>query len=156
MRVKIDNPDGYGVEPQETMNATSCSVEPIGVIRSALTDPETAPRQGTDGAPDAWIELADRMAPGLLGMKVGDELLVLTWLHLAERDVLQVHPRGEPIRPLTGVFATRSPARPNPIGLHRVTVLALEDRRLQVAPIEAVDGTPVIDIKCLLKSVDER
>jgi tRNA-Thr(GGU) m(6)t(6)A37 methyltransferase TsaA len=138
------------------MIETRYTVQAIGFIRSELVDPETAPRQGDEGAPDAWIELNDRTAPGLLGMKVGDELLVLTWLHLAERDVLQVHPRGEPARPLTGVFATRSPARPNPIGLHRVTVLALEDRRMRVAPIEAVDGTPVIDIKRVLKGYDER
>ena len=138
------------------MNETSYTVRPIGFIRSTLTDPETAPRQGDEGAPDAWIELTDDMAPGLLRMKVGDELLVLTWLHLAEREVLQVHPRGEPAKPLTGVFATRSPDRPNPIGLHRVTVLEVEDKRLRVVPMEAIDGTPVVDIKCVLKQVDER
>lgn len=138
------------------MNEVDYSIQPIGFIRSELTDPETAPRQGTEGAPAAWIELTDRMAPGLLGMKVGDELLVLTWLHLSDRDVLQVYPRGEPARPLTGVFATRSPDRPNPIGLHRATIVAVEDRRLQVAPMEAVDGTPVLDIKCVLKNRSER
>lgn len=138
------------------MNETSYSVQPIGFIRSTLTDPETAPRQGDEGAPDAWIELADRMAPGLLNMNVGDALLVLTWLHLAARDVLQVHPRGAPERRLTGVFATRSPDRPNPIGLHRVAVRELAGNRLRVAPIEAIDGTPVIDIKCVLRRIDER
>lgn len=138
------------------MNDAAYSIHPIGFIRSVLKDPETAPRQASEGAPDAWIELTDRMAPGLLGMKAGDALLVLTWLHLSDRDVLQVIPRGDPAKPLTGVFATRSPDRPNPIGLHRVTVLAVEDKRLRVAPMEAVDGTPVVDIKCVLKSVDER
>ena len=138
------------------MNEVGYSIQPIGFIRSELVNPETAPRQGNDGAPDAWIELTDRMAPGLLGMKVGDELLVLTWLHLSDRDVLQVHPRGEPAKPLTGVFATRSPDRPNPVGLHRVSVLEIVAKRLRVAPMEAVDGTPVVDIKCVLKGVDER
>jgi tRNA-Thr(GGU) m(6)t(6)A37 methyltransferase TsaA len=132
------------------------SIKPIGFIRSELAEPETAPRQGDEGAPDAWIELMDSMAPGLLRMKVGDELLVLTWLHLADRNVLQVHPRGAVGRPLTGVFATRSPDRPNPIGLHRVSVLEIADRRLRVAPMEAIDGTPVVDIKCVLTRVDER
>ena len=138
------------------MNDTGYSFQPIGFIRSTLTDPDTAPRQGDEGAPEAWIELSDRMASGLLRMKVGDEVLVLTWLHLAERDVLQVHPRGAPERALTGVFATRSPDRPNPIGLHRVSVLEISGNRLRVAPMEAIDGTPVIDIKCVLSRVDER
>jgi tRNA-Thr(GGU) m(6)t(6)A37 methyltransferase TsaA len=138
------------------MKETVFSVQPIGVVRSKLTDPDTAPRQGDEGAPDAWIELTDRMAPGLLGMKVGDELLVLTWLHVAERDVLQVYPRGTPTKPLTGVFATRSPDRPNPIGLHRVSVLEVACNRLHVAPMEAIDGTPIVDIKCVLKDVSER
>lgn len=138
------------------MNQSSYTVHPIGFIRSALVDREAAPRQGDEGAPDAWIELTEQMAPGLLGVKVGDELLILTWLHLAERDVLQVHPRGTPTKPLTGVFATRSPDRPNPIGLHRVSVLEVTENRLRVAPIEAIDGTPVVDIKCVLKTLDER
>ena len=138
------------------MNETSYTLQPIGFVRSKLTDPETAPRQADEGAPDAWIDISDRMAPGLLGMKVGDELLILTWLHLADRDVLQVVPRGIPTRPLTGVFGTRSPDRPNPIGLHRVTVLEVADKGLRVGPIEAVDGTPVVDIKCVLRSMNER
>lgn len=106
--------------------------------------------QGDEGAPEAWIEISPQAEPGLMGIMAGDELIVLTWLHLAERDVLQVHPRGDPDRPLTGVFATRSPDRPNPLGLHRVTVLQVGEQRLRVAPLEAIDGTPIADIKPVL------
>lgn len=106
--------------------------------------------QGDEGAPEAWLELTPQSAPGLMGIRAGDELLVLTWLHLAERDVLQVHPRGDLNRPLTGVFATRSPDRPNPVGLHRVTVLEVAGHKLRVAPLEAIDGTPLVDIKPVL------
>ena len=106
--------------------------------------------QGSEGAPEAWLEVKPHVADGLAGIKPGDELIVLTWLHLAERDVLQVHPRGDLNRPLTGVFATRSPDRPNPVGLHRVTVLEVGERRLRVAPLEAIDGTPIVDIKPVL------
>jgi len=106
--------------------------------------------QGDEGAPEAWLELTPQIAPGLAGIKAGDELLLLTWLHLAQRDVLQVHPRGDLNRPLTGVFATRSPDRPNPIGLHRVSVLEVRDQKLRVAPLEAIDGTPIVDIKPVL------
>jgi tRNA-Thr(GGU) m(6)t(6)A37 methyltransferase TsaA len=109
--------------------------------------------QGDEGAPDAWLELTSQVAQGVVGIKVGDELILLTWLHLAERDVLQVHPRGDLNRPLTGVFATRSPDRPNPIGLHRVSVLEVEERGLHVAPLEAIDGTPILDIKPVLAGV---
>jgi tRNA-Thr(GGU) m(6)t(6)A37 methyltransferase TsaA len=103
--------------------------------------------QGDEGAPEAWLELTATAAPGLMGIMAGDELLVLTWLHLAQRDVLQVHPRGDINRPLTGVFATRSPDRPNPVGLHRVSVLEVTGRKLRVEPLEAIDGTPIVDIK---------
>ena len=108
--------------------------------------------QGDEGAPEAWLELTPQAAPGLMGIQAGDELILLTWLHLAERDVLQVHPRGDLNRPLTGVFATRSPDRPNPVGLHRVSVLEVRDaeQKLRVAPLEAVDGTPIVDIKPIL------
>jgi tRNA-Thr(GGU) m(6)t(6)A37 methyltransferase TsaA len=122
-------------------------IKPVGVIRSTLTRLEDAPRQGDEGTTEAWLDLADSVAPGLLGISVGDELFILTWLHRAERDVLQVHPRGDPRRPLAGVFATRSPDRPNPIGLHQVTVQEVSGRSLRIAPMEAIDGTPVIDIK---------
>jgi len=106
--------------------------------------------QGDEGAPEAWLELTPQAAPGLLGIQAGDELIVLTWLHLAERDVLQVHPRGDLSRPLTGVFATRSPDRPNPVGLHRVSVVEVGEQKLRVAPLEAIDGTPIVDIKPVL------
>lgn len=138
------------------MNDDSYRVRPVGFIRSPLVDRENAPRQGDEGAPEARIELAEDVLPALVGLHVGDEVLVLTWLHQAERDVLQVYPRGKLDRPLTGVFATRSPDRPNPIGLHRVSVLAIDGNRLRVGPIEAIDGTPVLDIKPLLRSIEER
>ena len=108
--------------------------------------------QGDEGAPNAWLEFTPLAGPGLVGIQPADEILVLTWLHLAQRDVLQVHPRGDLNRPLTGVFATRSPDRPNPIGLHRVSVLEVTERKLRVAPLEAVDGTPIVDIKPVLAS----
>ena len=132
------------------MSSALYTVEPIGYVRSTLTQLDDAPRQGDEGAPEAWLELTPPAAPGLLGVKSGDELLVLTWLHLAERDVLQVYPRGDRNRPLTGVFATRSPDRPNPIGLHRVSVLDVARQRLRVTPLEAIDGTPIVDIKPVL------
>ena len=132
------------------MNSSHYTIEPIGFIRSELTQLEEAPMQGDEGAPEAWLELTTQIAPGLAGIKAGDELLLLTWLHLAQRDVLQVHPRGDLNRPLTGVFATRSPDRPNPIGLHRVSVLEVRDQKLRVAPLEAIDGTPIVDIKPVL------
>jgi tRNA-Thr(GGU) m(6)t(6)A37 methyltransferase TsaA len=132
------------------MIETSYTIEPIGVIRSELTSLDAAPMQGYEGAPEAWLELTALVAQGLVGIKAGDELIVLTWLHLAQRDVLQVHPRGDLEAPLTGVFATRSPDRPNPVGLHRVSVLEVGRDRLRVAPIEAIDGTPVVDIKAVL------
>lgn len=132
-------------------------IEPIGFVRSELTQLEEAPMQGDEGAPDAWLELTSMAAPGLMGIQPGDELMLLTWLHLAERDVLQVHPRGDINRPLRGVFATRSPDRPNPIGLHRVSVLEVAERKLRVAPLEAIDGTPIVDIKPVLAgSVPDR
>ena len=134
------------------MSETSYTIEPIGLVRSELTQLEDAPMQGDEGAPDAWLELTPLAAQGLLGIKAGDKLILLTWLHLAERDVLQVHPRGDLNRPLTGVFATRSPDRPNPVGLHRVSVLEVAEHNLRVAPLEAIDGTPIIDIKPVLTS----
>ncbi|MCL4877751.1 MAG: tRNA (N6-threonylcarbamoyladenosine(37)-N6)-methyltransferase TrmO [Anaerolineae bacterium] len=136
------------------MSITHYTIEPIGFIRSALTQLEAAPRQGDEGAPDAWLEITPSAVEGLAGIIAGDELIVLTWLHLARRDVLQVHPRGDLERPLTGVFATRSPHRPNPVGLHRVSVLEISQQRLRVAPIEAIDGTPIIDIKPVLTLTD--
>ena len=138
--------------------SASYTVEPIGFVGSELKRREDAPMQGDEGAPDAWLELTPQAAQGLMGINIGDELFVLTWLHLAQRDVLQVHPRGDINRPLTGVFATRSPDRPNPLGLHRVSVLEVAEHKLRVAPLEAVDGTPIVDIKPALKgaSASER
>jgi tRNA-Thr(GGU) m(6)t(6)A37 methyltransferase TsaA len=115
-----------------------------------LASRKNAPRQGNEGAPDAWIELADDIVEAAADLSVGDEVIVLTWFHEGRRETLQVHPRGNMAVPLTGVFATRSPDRPNPIGLHRVRVLAIEKERIQVGPIEAIDGTPVVDIKPVL------
>jgi tRNA-Thr(GGU) m(6)t(6)A37 methyltransferase TsaA len=131
------------------------SLRVIGLVRSTLTAREAAPRQGNEGAPDAWLELADDVAEGLAGIARDQELIVLTWLHEARRDVLRTHPRNDPSLPLSGVFATRSPDRPNPIGLHRVRVLDVRPGRLQVYPLEAIDGTPIVDIKPVL-SVDDR
>jgi tRNA-Thr(GGU) m(6)t(6)A37 methyltransferase TsaA len=138
------------------MNEHSCSIEPIGIIRSELTGIENAPLQGDEGAPDAWLELTALIAQGLAGITAGDGLIVLTWLHRAQRDVLLVHPRGKLEAPLTGVFATRSPDRPNPVGLHRVSVLEVAGHRLRVAPMEAIDGTPIVDIKPVLARSDDR
>jgi tRNA-Thr(GGU) m(6)t(6)A37 methyltransferase TsaA len=130
------------------------TIEPIGVIRSELVNLEAAPRQGNEGAPEAWLELSATVAQGLVGITPGDELVILTWLHRAQRDILQVHPRNRLDLPLTGVFATRSPDRPNPVGLHRVTVLEVTELRLRVKPLEAIDGTPIVDIKPVWTGAD--
>jgi tRNA-Thr(GGU) m(6)t(6)A37 methyltransferase TsaA len=126
------------------------SIRAIGHVRSELTSLNDAPRQGGEGAPDAWLDIDADLAPALRGVVVGDELVVITWFHLADRDVLEVHPRGEIANPLTGVFATRSPDRPNPLGLHPVTVREVSGRRVRVGPIEAIDGTPIVDLKPVL------
>lgn len=130
------------------------SLEPVGVIRSTLRDRAQAPRQGAEGAPDAWLEVRPRFARALSGVSAGDEVLVITWLHRADRGVLEVHPRDDPAAPLAGVFATRSPDRPNPLGFHRVTVREVAGPRLRIGPIEAIDGTPVVDIKPALGPSD--
>ena len=132
------------------MRETDYSLSPIGLLHSPLKEPGEAPRQGREGAPDAWLEVNASVAEGLEGIAVGDELIVITWLHKAQRDILKVHPRGDETMPLAGVFATRSPDRPNPLGLHRVTVLEIAGKRVKVGPIEAIDGTPVVDIKPVL------
>jgi tRNA-Thr(GGU) m(6)t(6)A37 methyltransferase TsaA len=128
----------------------------IGAVQSPLTDLDSAPKQGDEGAPEAWLEFEEGVAEALHGIAAGDELFVLTWLDRARRDVLRVHPRGNPSNPAQGVFNTRSPDRPNPIGLHRVTVLAIEGTRLKVRDLEAIDGTPIVDVKPLLRGIDER
>ena len=123
----------------------------IGTVRSSLDDPTQAPKQGWGSAQEAVIEIRPEYVEGLHGIAVGDDVLVLTWLHLGDRATLRVHPQDDPANPITGVFATRSADRPNPIGLHRVTVLGIERQRwLRVEGLEAVDGTPVVDIKPLL------
>ena len=145
---------------------SSYTLERVGFIRSVLKRREEAPRQGSEGAPDAWLEIEPQFAEALLGMEVGHELIVITWLHEARRDVLKGHPRSDPNRPLTGVFYTRSPARPNPLGLHPVTVRELNPpsregygatraTRLKIGPIEVFDGTPVVDIKSASTRADE-
>ena len=125
-------------------------LRPIGVVQSSLRQREDAPNQGRLGAPDAWIAVDPAVAEALDGLAEGDDLLVITWLHQADRAILQVHPQDNPHMPLTGVFATRSSDRPNPLGLHRVTLRAIAGTRLYVGPLEAIDGTPVLDIKPVL------
>ena len=122
----------------------------IGRVESGLTDPAAAPKQGREGAPDAWIAFEPDVLEGLDSIRPGDRVVVLTWLDRARRDVLSVHPRDDPSNPLTGVFSTRSADRPNPIGLHEVEVLARDGARLHVQPLEALDGTPVLDLKPVL------
>jgi tRNA-Thr(GGU) m(6)t(6)A37 methyltransferase TsaA len=131
-------------------------VRPIGVVRSTLTAPAEAPNQAFEGAPPAVLELDATFADALHRVHAGDDLIVLTWLHLADRHVLETHPTGDPNIPLTGVFRTRSPDRPNPIGLHRVTVTALEGpTTLRVSALEAVDGTPIVDLKVAMPEAPE-
>ncbi len=126
------------------------SLTPIGFIRSTLRERKLAPRQASEGAPDAWLELIPEVMDGLEGIAAGDEIILITWLHQGKRDVLKVHPRRCKDMALAGVFATRSPDRPNPLGLHRVKVLAIDGAKLKVGPLEAIDGTPVVDIKPVL------
>src|SRR5689334_1891888 len=132
------------------MLETDYTLAPIGFLHSPLKDREHAPMQGSEGAPDAWLEVNAAVADGLAGIEAGQELILITWLHQSQRDILQVHPRDDTTQPLRGVFATRSPDRPNPLGLHRVTVRAIAGTRLDVGPIEAIDGTPVVDMKPVL------
>lgn len=132
------------------MAAAASTLRPVGVVRSSLRSRKDAPRQGGRGAPNAWVDIAPEYAGALLGLGVGQEVLLFTWLHLAERKVLQVHPGSDRSRPIAGVFATRSPDRPNPVGLHPVTILQIDGLHLEVGPLEAIDGTPVIDIKPVL------
>src|SRR4051794_24934689 len=134
----------------------SLEVSLVGHVESSLTDRSTAPRQGDEGAPDAWVVVAPEYADAVADVAVGEDVLLLTWLDRAARDVLVVHPRGDVTRTPLGVFSTRSPDRPNPIGLHRVTVLQVNGTRLLVSDLEALDGTPVLDIKPVLGGLDER
>jgi tRNA-Thr(GGU) m(6)t(6)A37 methyltransferase TsaA len=135
---------------------TGFQVEPIGWVESPLTERAQAPRQGDEGGADAWLVFEPRVAQGLRDIAPGAWLIVVTWLDRADRDVLVTRPRDDPARPPTGVFSTRSPDRPNPIGLHRVQVLATEGSRIRVRPLEALDKTPVIDLKPVLDAATER
>jgi len=131
-------------------------VRPVGRVESPLGDRDAAPRQGDEGAPEAWIAFDPAAGPALGDLRAGEDVLVLTWLDRARRDVLRVHPRGDPSRPEEGVFSTRSPDRPNPIGLHRVTIVEVDGLRLRVRDLEALDGTPVLDVKPVLDPGRER
>jgi tRNA-Thr(GGU) m(6)t(6)A37 methyltransferase TsaA len=126
---------------------TAITLQPVGYVESPLIDRVMAPKQGHEGAPQAWIRFEPRLAGALDGMRVGDRLILLTWLDRADRNTLKVHPRSNPATPLQGVFNTRSPDRPNPIGLHPVEVVAIDGARIQVDQLEALDGTPVLDVK---------
>jgi tRNA-Thr(GGU) m(6)t(6)A37 methyltransferase TsaA len=135
---------------------TRLLVEPIGWVESPLVDRSAAPRQGDEGAPDAWLVLDPAMSPAMRDLEVGSEVIVLTWFDRAQRDVMAVHPRDDPARPAQGVFSTRSPDRPNPIGLHTVQILAIDGTRIRVRNLEALDRTPVVDIKPVLGPVEDR
>jgi len=135
---------------------TTFELRPIGRVVSALVDPTAAPRQPDEGAPPAMLEFDEEMLPALESLRSGDEVLLFTWLDRADRDVLRVHPRGDTSRPQEGVFNTRSPHRPNPIGLHRVQIVGIDGPRVRVRNLEAIDGTPIVDVKPLLGEVNER
>lgn len=133
------------------------TLRPIGRVRSPLVEPARAPKQGVEGAPEAWLEFAPEVETGLRDLRVGEEVLVLTWLDRADRETLRVHPRDDPRAPLRGVFSTRSADRPNPIGIHRVRIAEIATpTRLRVLDLEAVDGTPIVDVKPVLDRVSER
>lgn len=131
-------------------------VRPIGHVESPLADRAAAPKQGDEGSPEAWLVFDPSVAQAVQDLRAGQDVLVLTWLDRASRDVLAVHPRGDTSRPVTGVFSTRSPDRPNPIGLHRVRIVAIDALRVRVADLEAINGTPIIDVKPVLGGLGER
>ncbi len=132
------------------MPGDQLQLQPVGRVESALVHRAHAPLQGTEGAPEAWLVFDEAFSTGITDLHRGDEILVLTWLHLASRDILRVHPRGNPANAEEGVFSTRSPDRPNPIGLHRVRIVDVQGDRIRVSDLEALDGTPVIDVKPVL------
>jgi len=134
------------------MNDDGFELRPVATVRSSLTDLAAAPKQAHEGAPEAWLEFGAAMLDALDGLRVGDEIVVLTWLDRADRGVLRVHPRGDPANPIQGVFSTRSPARPNPIGLHPCRIIEIDGTRVRVSELEALDGTPVVDVKPVLRS----
>jgi tRNA-Thr(GGU) m(6)t(6)A37 methyltransferase TsaA len=131
-------------------------VQPIGWVESPLADRDQAPKQGDEGSPEAWLVFEHAMREGIRDLQVGTEVIVVTWLDRARRDVLMVHPRGDPDRPVTGVFSTRSPDRPNPVGLHRVAIVSIDGTRVRVRNLEALDGTPIVDVKPVLDHGAER
>jgi tRNA-Thr(GGU) m(6)t(6)A37 methyltransferase TsaA len=131
-------------------------LRPIGLVESPLTDLAAAPCQGDEGAPECWLVFDPDVRAALDGLRPGDDIVVITWLHLADRDVRQVHPRGDPDRPLQGVFTTRSPDRPNPLGMHVVKILEVDALRIRVRDLEAVDQTPIVDIKPVLEPRGQR
>ncbi len=134
------------------MGVSSYEVKVIGKVESKLTDLASAPKQGDEGAPDAWLVFEPAVLDALEGIRPGDEVIVLTWLHRARRDVLRVHPRGDLSRAQQGVFSTRSPHRPNPIGLHPVEIESIDGGRVRVRNLEAINGTPIVDLKPVLSS----
>ena len=138
------------------MTTVRYEIQPIGTVESPLVDGAAAPRQGDEGSPDAWLVFDPGVSEGIRDLQAGTEIIVLTWLDRARRDVLTVHPRGDARNPLTGVFSTRSPDRPNPIGLHRVRIESIDGTRVRVRNLEALDGTPIVDVKPLLGPIDER
>jgi tRNA-Thr(GGU) m(6)t(6)A37 methyltransferase TsaA len=138
------------------MRTARYALQPIGWVESPLVDRDLAPRQGDEGAPDAWLVFDPNMRAGIRDLKAGTEVIVLTWLDRARRDVLAVHPRDEQDKPLRGVFSTRSADRPNPIGLHIVQIVAIDGTRVRVRNLEALDRTPILDIKPLLEPIEER
>jgi len=138
------------------MTAGPYELQPIGWVESPLVDRELAPKQGDEGSPEAWLVFEPSVSEALRDLAPNTDVLVLTWLDRADREVLRVHPRDDPANPEQGVFSTRSPDRPNPIGLHRVTILSIEGTRVQVRDLEALDGTPILDVKAVLDSPRER
>ena len=141
--------NAWQIAAAQTPAPPSFELRPIGWVRSTISERADAPRQGREGAPDAWLEIDASLTAALDGLRVGDDVILITWLHLADRETQTVHPRDDLSR-LCGVFATRSPDRPNPLGLHRVTVRAIDGTRLHVGPLEAIDGTPIVDLKIAL------
>jgi tRNA-Thr(GGU) m(6)t(6)A37 methyltransferase TsaA len=146
MRPAPDSPCGYPYNERVRFELT-----PVATVESALTDPTSAPKQGHEGAPDAWLNFEEGVVAALDGLAVGDRVILLSWLDRADRSTLRVHPRDDPSNPKRGVFDTRSQNRPNPIGLHEVEILEIDGPRMRVEPLEAVDGTPIVDVKPVLR-----
>jgi tRNA-Thr(GGU) m(6)t(6)A37 methyltransferase TsaA len=163
---RAKQPRGDGDEPPRAEGALDgagqvqepdrMQLHPVARVESSLRELADAPRQGDEGAPDAWVVFDESVRAALADVRPGDELILITWFDRADRSVLKVHPRSDLSRPPTGVFSTRSPDRPNPLGLHRVTVLAVEDLRLHVNNLEALDGTPIVDVKPVIGDVSDR